>query len=458
MKTIKTLTIGIFLAAMGTTAMAQFSPEQLDKMGCNEETKNNPQPVMDAVGLYQDAIAQYKSTKDSRWLEEAYPNWQVVVANCPKQSKNLYNNGTNIMRVKIAKAKDKAERDALIEELLHMYDIRIANYGEAPKWTAKKAMELQEILKNEGLERYYALYDQAVRMEGDLEAGYLVKYMEVTIDYVRAGKAEPTLVVDNYDIASEKLEAELDKFVELNDTVKATEIRGYIAGVEAAFSPYANCDQLVEIYGKKFEADPENIDLLKKITGILKKKRCISTPLFFSATENLYRLEPNPATAMLMGQMCLSKKQYSDAIQYLRDAAQELTGKDKYMAYLYLGHCYSSTNSYSAARSAYLSAAEADRTKGEPYRYIAQLYASSASSASDDNMNGRSAYWAAVDKLQRSKAVDNSEENVKECNALIGRYSSHFPKTAEAFMLNLVNGESFRVPGWIGESTTVRTR
>ncbi len=450
MKTIKSLTIGIFLAAMGSTAMAQ-----LPDWGCSEEVQ---QQMLEPVSLYQDAINQFKSTKDQRWLEEAYPYWQQIVANCPKQSKNLYTNGTNIMRVKIAKAKDQAERDALIDELMHMYDVRIATYGEGPKWTAKKALELEEILKEQGLDRYYPLYDQAVRMEGDLEAGYLVKYMEATINYVRAGKAEPTLVVDNYDIASEKLDAELDKYVELNDSVKATEIRGYIAGVEAAFSPYANCEQLVEIYGKKFEADPENIDLLKKITGILKKKRCIDTQLFFSATENLYRLEPNPATAMLMGQICFSKKQYNEAIQYLRDAAKELTGKDKYMAYLYLGHSYNRINSYSAARSAYLSAAEADRTKGEPYRYIAQLYASSSGSASDDNMGGRSAYWAAVDKLQRSKAVDNSEENVKECNALIGRYSAHFPKTAEAFMLNLVNGENFRVPGWIGESTIVRTR
>lgn len=448
MKTIKSLTIGIFLAAMGSPAMAQ-----LPDWGCSDEVQ---QQMLEPVSLYQDAIAQYKSTKDQRWLEEAYPYWKQVVANCPKQSKNLYNNGVNIMRVKIAKAKDQAERDALIQELIHMYDVRIATYGEAPKWTAKKAMELQEILKNDGIDIYYPLYDQAVRMEGDLEAGYLVKYMEVTIDYVRAGKAEPTLVVDNYDIASEKLEAELEKYIE--DSVKATEIRGYIAGVEAAFSPYATCDQLVEIYGKKFEADPENIDLLKKITGILKKKRCISTPLFFSATENLYRLEPNPATAMLMGQMCLSKKQYSEAIQYLRNASQELTGKDKYMAYLYLGHCYNKTNSYSAARSAYLSAAEADRTKGEPYRMIAQLYASSASSASDDNMNGRSAYWAAVDKLNRSKSVDPSEENVNLCNQLISRYSAHFPKQTDAFMAGLENGKTFRVPGWIGETTVVRTR
>lgn len=448
MKTIKTLTIGLFLAAMGTPAMAQQP-----NWGCSDEVQ---QEMMAPVSLYQDAVKQYKATKDSRWLEEAYPYWHEIVAKCPKQSKNLYNNGTNIMKVKIAKAKDAAERDALIEELMNMYDIRIANYGEGPKYTAKKALDLEEILKEEGLERYYTLYDQAVRMEGELEAAYLVKYMEATINYVRAGKAEPTLVVDNYDIASEKLDDELQK--NADDSVKAATIRGYIAGVEAAFSPYATCDQLVEIYSKKFEADPENVDLLKKITNIMSKKGCTGQQLFFSATENLYRLEPTPSTAMKMGAMCLQKKDYAEAIKYLTDAAKGVSGKDKYMAYLYLGHAYSGAKSYSAARNAYNSAAEADRTKGEPYRMIASLYASSASSASEDNVNGHSAYWAAVDKLNKSKSVDPSEENVEACNRMISTYSARFPKQTDAFMAGLENGNRFTVPGWIGESTIVRTR
>ena len=447
MKTIKSLTIGIFLAAVATPAMAQ-----LPDWGCSEEVQ---QQMLEPVSLYQDAIAQFKSTKDTRWLEEAYPYWHQIVANCPKQSKNLYNNGTNIMKVKISKAKDKAERDALIEELMNMYDIRIANYGEAAKYTAKKALDLEELLKEEGLERYYALYHEAVQ-KGDLEAGYLVKYMEATINYVRAGKAEPTLVVDNYDRASEMLEDELQK--NIDDSVKAATIRGYIAGVEAAFSPYATCDQLVEIYSKKFEADPENVDLLKKITNIMSKKGCTDQALFFSATENLYRLEPTPSTALNMGQMCLQKKQYSKAIEYLSDAVKGVTTvKDKYKANLYLGHAYNGNKSFSAARNAYNAAAEADRTKGEPYRFIAQMYAASASSASEDNVNGRSVYWAAVDKLNKSKSVDSSEENVNACNTMISRYSAHFPKQTDAFMAGLQNGQRFTVPGWIGESTTVRT-
>lgn len=452
MKTLRTLTIGTLMAAAALPAMAQ-----MEKWGCNEEALANPQPMMEAVSLYQENVKQYKASKDQRYLQEAYPQWKTIVANCPKQSKNLYINGANILKVMIANAKSAEEKAAYIEELMAMYDTRIAKYGEAAKYTAKKANELEEILKEDGLQQYYALYSEAVKIGGDdLEAAYLVKYMEATINYVRAGYAEPTLVVDNYDIASDLLEDELQK--NAADSVKAATIRGYIAGVEAAFSPYATCDQLVEIYSKKFEADPENVELLKKITGIMMRKRCTEQDLFFRATENLYRLEPSPATAMRMGQMCISKKQYSDAVKYLNDAIQGVSGKDKYNAYLFLGYAHTGAKNWSAARTAYNNAAAADATKGEPYMRIALLYASTVSSASEDNVGGKSAYWAAVDKLQRSKSVEPTEENIEACNSLISSYASHFPSKTDAFMAGLENGKAYRVPGWIGETTIIRTR
>ena len=448
MKTLKKLTMGIGLVALGLSASAQTR-----NWGCSDEVM---QATLESVSLYQEDVKQWKASKDNRYLEDAYPYWKTIVANCPKQSKNLYINGPNILKVMIAKAATPEEKEAYINELMAMYDTRIANYGEASKYTAMKAMELENLLGNEGLQRYYELYSQAVKMGGDLEAGYLVKYMEATINYVRAGYAEPTLVVDNYDVASDLLEDELQK--NADDSVKAATIRSYIAGVEAAFSPYASCDQLVDIYGKKFEADPENVDLLKKITGIMTRKRCTDQELFFRATENLYRLEPTPTTAMRMGMMCLSKEQYSKAIEYLNDAVKGVESKDKYTAYLYLGHAYAGQKSYSAARTAYNNAAAADVTKAEPYMRIAILYGSSTGSAQEDNVNGRSAYWAAVDALNQAKRVDPSEENVEACNKLINTYSAHFPKQTDAFMAGLQNGARFTVPGWIGVSTIVRTR
>lgn len=447
MKSIRTLTIGILLAATAMPAAAQHIK------GCPEELQ---EAMREPVALYQDNWKQYTASNDERYLLEAYPYWRTIVQKCPGNGKNIYTRGVNIMEAKIKAAATAEEKAELIEELMALYDTRMATFGEVGKVTAMKAMELEQLLGAEALERYYKLYSDAVHAEGSLEAGYLVKYMEATINYVRAGFAEPTLVVDNYDIASDMLDDELQK--NAADSVKAAEIRSYIADVEAAFSPYASCDQLVEIYGKKFEADPENVELLKKITGIMTRKRCTSEPLFFQATENLYRLEPTPATAMRMGMMCLSKEQYGDAVKYLTDATKGVEGKDKYTAYLYLGHAYAGQKSYSAARTAYNNAAAADATKGEPYMRIAILYGSSTGSASEDNVNGRSAYWAAVDALNKAKSVEPTEENIEQCNKLISTYAAHFPKQTDAFMAGLQNGARFTVPGWIGVSTTVRTR
>ncbi len=447
MKTIKKLTIGMLLSAALLPASAQVIK------GCPEELQ---QEMMEPVSLYQENWKQYTSSNDQRYLLEAYPYWKTFVETCPRNGKNIYTRGVTIMEAKIKAAATPEEKAAYIEELMSLYDKRIANFGEASKVTAMKAMELEELLGAEGLQRYYQLYSDAVQMEGGLEAAYLVKYMEATINYVRAGYAEPTLVVDNYDIASDLLDDELQK--NAADSVKAATIRGYIAGVEAAFSPYASCDQLVEIYSKKFEADPENIDLLKKITGIMSRKGCTDQALFFSATENLYRLEPTPATAMRMAQMCNSKGKYSEAVTYLRDAIEGIADKDKFNAYMQMGIAYYNLKNYTAARTAFNNAAAADVTKGAPYRMIAMLYGSSTASAKEDNVNGHSAYWAAVDALQQSKRVDPSEENVSACDKLISTYSAHFPKQTDAFMAGLENGQRFTVPGWIGVSTIVRTR
>ena len=244
----------------------------------------------------------------------------------------------------------------------------------------------------------------------------------------------------------------------MDDSAKIAKISGYINNGEAVFSPYASCDQLIEIYQKKFEADPKNPELLKKITNIMMKKGCTDNKLFFAATENLYEVEPSPSTAMRMGSMCYGKKKYSEAIEYTQDAVKKLTDKkDLYKAYLIMGLSYSGMGSYSAARTALLKAAEIDRTKGEPYINLATVYAASYRSI-DDGMGGRSAYWAAVDELRHAKQVEPTDNIIAIADKLIGSYSAHFPKKNDAFMLDLIDGHSYVVPGWIGKSTIIRTR
>ncbi len=76
----------------------------------------------------------------------------------------------------------------------------------------------------------------------------------------------------------------------------------------------------------------------------------------------------------------------------------------------------------------------------------------------DDGMGGRSAYWAAVDEARHAKQVEPTQEITGMADKLIGIYAGYFPKKNDAFMLDLIDGHSYVIPGWIGKSTIIRTR
>lgn len=416
------------------------------------DTPDDSVACISNVSLYQEFYKQKSYT-------DCYEPWRQILQHCPRFSKTVYQRGSTIIKSMINIAQTAEERNAYIDELMNMYDQRIQYFGEEAKVKAMKAQDLST-LRPKAVKEIYEIYADAVRADAhQLDENYVTLFFKATVDYVQAGLADPTLVVDNYDIASDLLDSLLTLNVEADDSINAAKIRTYIASVESVFAPYASCDQLNIIYQKKFEADPNNVPLLKKITGIMIKKGCTEdNKLFFDATEKLYELEPSPSTAMRMAQMCWSKKQFSKAVDYVQDALKGLTDKkDRYRAYVILGLSYSGLGSYSAARTALLNAAEVDRTKGEPYLQLAQVYAMSSRTI-DDGMGGRSAYWAAVDEARHAKQVEPTEEIINFADKLIGTYSAYFPKKNDAFMLDLIDGHGYTVPGWIGRSTIVRTR
>jgi len=438
MKTIKILTLGLVMTMSVLSASAQ-------KWG------NTPE---DSVSCVTNTFLYREAFKNKQYVE-AYEPWKVCLDKCPGNNKNLYIRGVTILKSRFNATKDANERKAIVDELMKMYDLRIANFGEAAEVTARKAYDMEQLGGNARLKDYYELYDEAMRLGADkLELAFVERYFDATVKYVTSGFADTTVIIDNYDLVSDALDALASTET---DSAKRAEIYGVIAHIENRFSPFASCDELVNIYSKKFKATPDDVTLLKKITTILRKKKCMDTELFFAATEKLHSLEPTASTAYLMAQMCYQKKRYNDAAKYINDAIEGAEDKDKYNMYILQGLCYANNNSYSAARSSYNKAADMEPTKGEPYRLIAQLYASGARAVSD-GMGGRSAYWAAVDAARKSINIDGSPENVEAANRLISSYSGHFPKQDEAFMLDLIDGNSFTVPGWIGVSTTVRTR
>ncbi|MEG1556709.1 MAG: hypothetical protein RR356_08310, partial [Bacteroidales bacterium] len=104
------------------------------------------------------------------------------------------------------------------------------------------------------------------------------------------------------------------------------------------------------------------------------------------------------------------------------------------------------------ARSNAMEVLKVHPNSGKAYILIGDLYASSGSRCSGDDIVPYSYNWAAADKYSKAAAVDRSV--AEEAHAK--RSKLKFPSNNDFFVRGLKAGESYRVGCWIQETTTIR--
>jgi hypothetical protein len=87
---------------------------------------------------------------------------------------------------------------------------------------------------------------------------------------------------------------------------------------------------------------------------------------------------------------------------------------------------------------------------------IGQLYIAAREDVFDNDFDQTTVFWAAIDKFAQAKNVD--PEVADKANDLIRQYSKYFPNNELVFFHTLKEGDSYKVGGWINETTTVRSR
>ena len=92
---------------------------------------------------------------------------------------------------------------------------------------------------------------------------------------------------------------------------------------------------------------------------------------------------------------------------------------------------------------------------GAAHLIIVSGYAKSKDACKSDGIDGKSVYWAAVDRAVKAKSVDPSV--AEQANKFINVYSAYFIKGEQAFFKNfpVQEGGTYTVP-CLGVSTIVR--
>ena len=393
-------------------------------------------------------LSMFREYYKQKNYQDALSPWRWAFKTCPASSGNIYKNGPKIIKERIKL--DKQNKEAYIDTLMMIFDQRLKyGFGEEGYILGLKGYELLLADKSRSNEAFM-LMDQGIKLSGNKSDFRTVYgYMKAAVNLEKRGEKSKEDVLNVYNIISNIIS------YNINNQSKVTKyFIQYSEKIENLFTPYANCDDLINLFSKKFDSSKENVSELKRIVEILDSKDCNESDLFFKATEALHILEPSSMSADKMSKMCILKGNSSNAVSFAKEAIsleEDLNQKAKY--YLTLADAYRSIGSYSSARSAVYSSLEIRKDWGEAYMSLGNIYISGANQCGSD-FEKTTVYWVAVDAFQ--KALKDEETQLRASKS-INTYSKYFPTKETCFFNGIESGSKHMVECWINKNTTVRT-
>ena len=408
------------------------------------------------ISIYREAFKQWDG-KASTASPIMITNWRKVFINCPSAKERTLTDGTKIVNnALIRSTKDAALKEKYIDTLVMVYDARIQYFPKSGIGNIKGRMGLDLMAFPSRMEQAYNALKEAIEIDGNnSNYAFIDALFSSTINMVKAGKLDESAILDAYSSLMDIVEFNIKRYTEEGNEKLLNSYTATKGNLEGGVQPYANCEDLVRIFQKKFDAEPDNVELLNKIATVLSARNCDKTDLYLSVAIKLHKLNPSPESAYFIGKRYLADQEFGKATSYLLEATKSDDVKSAEQAYKYLAKIMLKEGKYEQGRTYARKAIDLDKTDGEPYMIIGHLYASSAKECGgSDAMYSKVAFWAAVDKFAQAKKVDKNYE--KEANDMIKYYSQQFPTIEDIFMRNYEEGKEYTVECWINEKTIIR--
>ncbi len=436
---------------ISVAAMALFSSSNLSAQG-----KFGPDSA--ECIKYLSYYTEYYKQKN---YESALPNWRKAYSLCPPTARySMLSDGTTLIRNLINQnANNAVYRAKLVDSLMTIYDQRVEFW---PKYAVSslnnKALDMYNYMKNDSERLYAGLNDIVAQTKEKTRANIFLFQLNTAIDLFREGSVEVDAekVIGIYEDAIKYLGMMTPK----NDVEKRS-IDKTIEDVESLFitSQVASCDNLLALFGPRFEADPQNLDLAKNIVRMMGiTEGCQDNDLFLNAVNTMHTLEPSYTSAYYLYKLYAGRGDVDNAVKFMNEAisAEESDAvTDASYYYELAAFCFKSSK-YAMAYEAAQKVMDLDPSlAGKTYMLMGTIWGSVPCGGND--IEQRAKYWVAVDFMNKAKAAD--ETLAEDANAHIRQYAAYYPQTAEAFMYDFTNGQSYTVScGGMRATTTVRTQ
>jgi len=210
--------------------------------------------------------------------------------------------------------------------------------------------------------------------------------------------------------------------------------------IDAKLGQLADCNNLIPLYTKNYEANKTNEEWLRRAAGKMSDKDCTKDPLFVKIVTSLHQVKPSANSAYYLGVMNDKAGNSAKAIQYYNEAVNLETDnfkKSKLLIRIASKHSKASAVAYAQKALTY------NPSNSDAYRIMAHAYASSANECGSTSFEKRAVYWLAA-KTARKGGLES----------LAARYDALAPSKVDVFESGLA-GKTVTLKCWIGQSVVV---
>ena len=401
----------------------------------------------------------HESVKNKQY-DEAYGFWLPVYQSRPDLNKAIYTDGTEILGYRYQQATDENVRKALRDSIMQLHDDRIKYFDEARYPDAYvlgvKAMDYLTYFQEDELAwpAYGWMKESVTALGAKAQITVLRKFVELSYNIYKSNTEQyGDQFLADYQLAS----AALEQIVAAGgkNAEPASHQKAYIDRLYAA-SGAADCGQMDQMYATVVAESANDIEKLGSIMKLYRRLGCTESDVYFVAAEHAHKLQPTSESAAGCAQMCIKKGDLNGALEYYKQALSMVTNDEDKADYLYrVANVYVLLKNYQQGAAYAQQSLDVNPEDGRCYLLMGICYASAK--IYDDPILARSVFWVACDMFRKAKTVDSS--CATDANKLIATYSQYFPSKEDVFFHKELNdGQPFRVGGWIGKTTTCRSK
>jgi tetratricopeptide (TPR) repeat protein len=400
------------------------------------------------IGIYE----QYLKAGDTT---EAIPSWREAFRICPPGVRqSIYMKGKLIFAYLIEQNKDNPElKSKLIDSLFMMYDLRSQYF---PTYNSQiknyRAIDAINYLEDDG-KKLEILQDAIKTCGNTIEPGILVYTMQMITRMYSEGKKEGNDIVNMYS----RITPIIDYQIKANQPIAAQAKKDI--DLLFANSGVASCENIVKLFKPEFEAHPDDKDLVSRIVRLLNDAQCYKEDLFLKTVEALHRLDPSYKSAEYLYTLYASREDHENALKMLREAIDSPESSDSedadYLIKLSSYYLQNMKNLIKAAEAAKEAVGKDPAVAGRAYMILGSIW--SSVNCGGDEIQQRAKWWVAVDYFMKAKAADSNVAS--DAQRYIDTYYQYFPLREDAFLFNIVDGDSYTLNcGGLSATTKVRTR